>query len=268
MKQKLMIIALMLGLSACMNPDEPEAVWASMPETLPNTPPGAKLPQNVYPITLNSNGLYVSSYGGGISFGSSFIHNTTVDPTGVTDGEPSVGWQDVWPNPANNGSASQVDASRFVMVLNSTTLPPDDEDIGDFFEDMMNYWEALEDDPAATPPNSAPGPPMITIAGQVVRDHNSPTNASVVDDGFVYTPSYFLASLVKGVHTISFYGPSRTVGGTVSALVARKTTTNQLVTVNQYSVNYTVSGVYFTFTGTVKIGTTTYTINDTVLDPI
>jgi hypothetical protein len=228
----------------------------------------ARLPSGVYPIILTSSGEYVSSYGGGVSLGTSFIHPTTVDATGATDGQPIPEWTYIGFQSPTATLESRKYEARFSIITSMASTPPDHDQVMAYFDNLVNWWQNMQ---TAMPTLSSGGGQVLEVKGQVVRDHNSPTNASIVTDTYVYsssdtgghtTTSILLANLVKSGYTFKLYGPNIS-SGNVNKVTA-KNSSGQIVTVQSYALSYSLSGDIYHFVGTITVGGVTLQINDDV----
>jgi hypothetical protein len=229
----------------------------------------ARLPSNVYPIILTSSGEYVSSYGGGVSLGTSFAHPTTVDATGATDGQPIVEWSYIGFKSPTPTLESIKDGARFSIITSTMPSPPDHDQVMSYFGDLVNWWETMQTPGSTMPVLGTGGGQVLEIKGQVVRDHNSPTNASIVTDTYIYSSSggkttsvILLANLVKSGYTFKLYGPNISTGNVNK--VAATNSNNQAVTVQSYSLTYSLSGDIYHFVGIINVGGITLQIDDYV----
>src|SRR5262245_11751916 len=81
----------------------------------------AGIPVTKAQVTYDSRtGQYVSSYGGGISFGSSQPHPTTSDPSGTYDGQPIAVNYVTWRTPSS-GSLYSTSNGGYFSILESTS---------------------------------------------------------------------------------------------------------------------------------------------------
>lgn len=167
--------------------------------------PGQYSPQYVI---LAQNGEYTSSYGAGITFSATFPHPIIVDLSGATDGEPVVGYQNVAYQNVPTLS-STIDGARFAIVQptfpNAVTMTQ----VGEYLTALNAYWDDKTGTVPMPPPlaSSYGSGGVIEVRGMVVRDHNSPTNVSVVSDTYHYTaPPVLLCNLYKSGYLFTFYG--------------------------------------------------------------
>jgi len=220
-----------------------------------------------------------------LTLGVTFPHPTIVDQSGVTDGEPIIGYDFIdsrdWP-----GSLNKIVGARFSMILPTGDFDPVTiDEIRSYHNALQIYWLALEvsDDqsglirPVLNTSNQGFTP--IEVTGIVVRDHESPTNASVIwDDNYVYeSPALpnpgngiFLGTLQKNGFSIKFYANADEPGeisiGTVSSVEVRNTS-NTIVSAIPLSIKYTLNYDLdkYHMKGTLKIGTTFLPIDDDIL---
>jgi len=237
---------------------------------------------------ITSNGQYISSYGGGITFGTSFIRETTVDPTGNTDGEPNGGFTFV--NPQVGGVVTyNIEGNYFgILVPGGSTVNPDIGEAEAWLEELMDGWLAgggriAAGGRTASAPNgggsggATPPDGMILISGQVVRDHNSPTNAAVTTVDYVYTPgnppgdnggqtgqcTIPMCDITKSGENFKFYVTLVETSGVVcNVVVTNGGSTTYPVT--SKSLTYTSNFSTATVVGTVVVEGVTYTFNDTM----
>jgi hypothetical protein len=209
---------------------------------------------------------YVCSYGTGITFGANFPHPITVDATGLTDGEPAggfdfVGFREVptlYFTIANN---------KFDLVQPAFPGGPSANDIYAYFYGLRLYWLGSGANAERPNPlgNATGGGSTIEIRGQVVRDHTSPTNVSVISDDYVYTPpvnnpnpgssTFPLGELHKNGYTFSLFGPSGSpTSGTVVSVTA-KNANGATVSAIPLNVHYTMNyaGDQYHLTGSIKV---------------
>ncbi|MDJ1479007.1 hypothetical protein QNI16_00850 [Cytophagaceae bacterium YF14B1] len=233
------------------------------------------LPSDAYWITQNPDGEYVSSYGGGIKFGKSLIRPTVVDQTGNTDGEPISGFSNGLVTFQNFPTlSSMVNNEKFVAIEptfpNAITI----DEIIKYFGDLKAYWSdqsGIVERPKPIGSTTGSGS-VYEVRGMVVRDHTSPTNASVVPDTYVYTPGtttpptggLYICFMTLNGYALQFYGSNYTSGKISKILVTNSST----VTVSSFSIRYksVIDGYELTGTATLSNGTT-LTFTNTLANP-
>jgi len=287
-KLSLLLSLLFLFLISCnQNSDQeiqPAQVDVVAKNAVPNSLANARpMPPTMYQV-ITSAGQYLSPYGGGITFGTSFIRNITVDPSGNTDGEPSGGFTFVNPQ-VGSVVAYTIDNNYFgILVPGGSTVNPDQGEAEAWLEEYIDgviagggrmasgaRTQNVPGGGGETPPNG-----MILISGQVVRDHNSPTNAAVTSVDYVYSPgnppsdnggsigqcTVALCGMRKSNKDFRFYVTLTETSGTICKVTAANLGTTY--TVSSYSLSYTSNFSTATVVGSVVIGGVTYTFNDTM----
>lgn len=216
-------------------------------------------------ITLATNGEYISTYGVGITFSSSFPHTTVVDNSGLTDGEPVISYPSVTFVGVPTLS-STIDGNKFDIIEptfpNAVTITQ----VSNYFNALHKYWDDTTGTisrPAPLGSSSGAGG-IIEIKGAVVRDHNSPTNTSVVPDTYVYvTNPILLCGLTKSGYSFKFYGTLSDNGMVLK--ITGVNSSNTPVTITSYSVQYSLinSGNDYQLVGYLKLSNgTQISIND------
>jgi hypothetical protein len=223
------------------------------------------VPQEADCIDCNEPPEYLSGYGGGITFGTDFQHPTTIDPTGATDGQPIVEWTYVsFQEPVSTIYFTK-NGAKFALVQPKLPSPPTATQITKYFDDLNKYW----DDKTGTVrpptwPNGSSG--VIEIRGMVVRDHASPSNASVVADTYVYTaPPVLLGNMTKNGYTFTLYRTSNYQSGSVTKVTVQ----NSASTVTSFSLTYTIdsTGNYYHVIGSMRLSNgSVISVDDMVLN--
>jgi len=229
--------------------------------SLQNIAATASVPVSKTPVTFDSgNGVYISAYGGGISFGNSQPHPTTPDPSGIYDGQPIsvnyVGWQS-----SSSGSPYSTINGGYFSILESTSPGAVTVDqLSKYFKSLQNYYKYPDSIAYPAPLGSTTGAGGVKeVRGILVRDHTSPTFMSVMPDTYVYvdpnTPgkgdSYY-GDLVRDGYIISFYGPT-SISGTVSKVIIKYNGADVVPTSFSltYLINRTTGG--WTIKGNIKM---------------
>lgn len=209
-----------------------------------------------------SSGIYTTSfglYGGGVNFGPNLPHPTTSDPSGIHDGEQIPTIESVSFNTTPTLQTS-VNGAYFSAITPLFGTPPTDEQIRVYFRDLNIYWL----DPASNPRPTLLGNPQGSngvkeIRGLLVRDHNSPTQMSVVDDTYIpqsasTTTFIGLGNTNKSGYMIVFWGPTAT-SGTVNKI----TVNGSMSSVSTYSLTYVKIAGGYSINGNIKL------VNGTIL---
>jgi hypothetical protein len=215
-------------------------------------------------IVLTADGEYFSSYGGGITFGTYFPHPTSIDYSGATDGEPVVSFDLV------NFSDFQtlmysIDGNKFLVIQptfpNAVTMTQ----VLEYRTKLHAYWDDKTGTVVKPTPlgNTSGAGGVLEIRGQVVRDHESPTNTSVVSDDYVYTPvppatsNRLLGFLYKNGYKFTFYGTDSQTGQVMQVVVLNSSGVQQFV--KSFSLTYalTSTGYHYAIRGTIVVGKTT-----------
>jgi len=216
----------------------------------------------------------------GVTLGATFPHTTIVDPTGITDGEPiPIDFIDSQDNP---GCTALIVGGKFSMIIPTSFADLDQSEIDEYFDDLREFWED-ETGTVAHPalPTTGNGTSPIEVTGLVVRDHESPTNASIIsDETYQYIPpsipspnpgpspnTIFLGILQKNGYSIKFYGKSGFVtSGTVTQVEVRNsanTIVGGVPLTIKYALNYDLDEYHMK--GTLKIGTYFMPLDDDML---
>ena len=266
-----------------VTPSKPSTVVSPASNSLQTSnTTNARLPSGVYNIVKDANGEYVCSYGS-ITFGTNFVHPTTVDATGATDGEPINSWDFVSYQSGITTLASIQVGSKFSVIQPKIGPPPTQAELSAYRTAVSKYIN----DPSLPMPvlSTSSGGQVIEIKGMVIRDHTSPTNASVVSGwDYVYTPSTSttpsptkplskipLGFLKKSGYGIFFYRGkvSSESAGDVSSVTVNNTAGTS-VAVRNFSLTYTLDSakIYYRIVGTLELSNgTAIPINDNVIEP-
>jgi hypothetical protein len=144
-------------------------------------------------VTVSSSGSfagqYISSYGGGITFGTNLPHPIDSDPNGYYDGQPIptieyVNWT------LNNAPIEYVVNGAYFLLI-EPTFSSDDiamrKRVDDYKKDVDKYFA----DTTGTVPYPVPigtstgsGGGVKELRGMLIRDHTSPTLMAVCSDKY------------------------------------------------------------------------------------
>lgn len=213
-------------------------------------------------VIHNSNGTYTASFGGGITFGSTFIRPTDPDPTGIHDGEAIASISYV-----NDLTQDGMEATNgpFFDILVPTALG-----WGTMLDTAAAYQSHILDyfistaDPIA-PPYVYPKPTLgalgakvqVEITGVLVRDHTSPTGVTVMPATYTPTINHLLiVSTLKNGYTVQIYGPATTDNG-------RSYKANRVIVKNSSGTQLVVTGINISYV--YNAVTQTYLVNGNVV---
>lgn len=228
----------------------------------------ARLPDGYVNVILSSNNEYVSSYGGGITFGTSLPHPITSDPNGMHDGEaiPTIDFVNWTLNSAP--VPYTINGAYFVVLEPYFPAAVTSAQVQQYFVSLRNYWSDTTGTVARpTPLGSTSGSGGVKeVKGILVRDHSSPTLMSVCPDTWKGN-MLEVGTLYSGSYVITVYGPTY-INGTANKV--KVTQNGTLVSVTSFSINYygSESGNYLHMTGSILLtnGTTISIDNDLIVD--
>ena len=223
------------------------------PDAVINQLPGI---ENSKRHVLFSGGEYISTYGDGITFGTSLPHPTD-DPTGVYDGYPiptigSVNWiGGSWVCP---GTWSEGYFSILVPTFPASGVISAEANI-DAFHDFQHEIFKINTDPNLNilqkelKIEALPEPErivkveqgdMIRVAGLLIRDHTSPTGMSVIDEKYITPPVEgslkTVGFAIKGVYRCTMKAPTSSTSGPVTSV--KVTNGGVTVPLERYSLTY------------------------------
>ena len=240
-------------------------------ELLGLPPTDGTMPTNKVHITLNSSNHYISSYGGGIDFGTNLPHALS-NPNGMYDGQPvpTITYVGVIGN--SSLATTTIEGSYFLVIV-PTYPPPSDvlTKINEYRDAVHKYFRYMYGKSLGwiinpEPPYPIPlglfigeaGAGIREIRGMVIYDHTSPTGMSVCNDSYIPpTLSRIIALFNSGGYNLRLYGTLNDNGSIIKVEV--KNSANQLLTVSDYNITYNRinGGDYFHIEGYIKLSSGT-----------
>lgn len=240
---------------------------SSVPKVTPLSVPNDKIN-----ITMQSDGNYISGYGGGIRFGTNLPHPTTPDPSGAHDGEAGAEIQYVnWS--LNPDDVYSTYSGGYFDILEPTfpgavTI----DQVHTYFNKLAVYYAGTGDRPA--PIGSTTGSGGIKeVSGLIIRDHTSPTLMSIVADSYKPVVSTGAANVLigdtfRGSYDFDFYVRTLYAGNTVDRVqVLLNNADVTSTTLKSYALTQTVSAdhSHFHVVGSITLKNgTVYSIDDDV----
>lgn len=242
-------LALAATLFACKKDqvipdDDPSTV--SIKDKLKATLPGGSMASAV-PVVYQ-NGQYYSAWGGGINFGSTFTH-----PTTLTSAEHGLTWMPLTNPPygENNLLYSYSKGQYFVLVYGTAV-----NGLSTAMASTATDWTVWIGDTYITsgaPPSLIPkivsyggsATGIIEVVGQFVTDINSPTYVSIVGASYVAQPwpsPQALPGVINGyLGTVTYNNIIYELQGTNGVIThVRDITNGNFIDIDNYSGYYLV----------------------------
>lgn len=199
MKSSLTFLAFIILCWSCNKGDVIEPAAAVTPEgklsyTPETGPPHGGLGS---PVVLNSSGNYVTAYGGGINFGSTFTYPLSI--TNSQNGTPYTPYYSGGYSDANMLQFIQ-NGPHFVMLLGTAVggvpvyqLSPLTQQGISTYTTELNKWfngerETMPHLAATITEVGGSADGILTVSGTFVLDTQSPTNVSVTNLKYQFTP--------------------------------------------------------------------------------